>query len=272
MSYTNPEDDPNWSYTTASADVVFRRQTREKQNGLEARHAIHRDSVIDGGVYEGLYGGEAIVVDSDKYPDGISQAMDTVLSRITKSDGSVDKGLVLGAVFDVVTASMRYDAAAVEDIFQRHGKGRDGVKLQLNEYISEGVGVCRHQALFAGLLLEMLQKRGLIRGRASVERNMMKDPNDKDRYDGHSWVRYTNGAGDVWIVDVAQKRIQKLDDLMQARENGDAAIWDYARPEDARNFRERIALGAKGLSLPQHDYPESSYTDGNGVITKLPWN
>lgn len=270
MSYANPEDDPNWSYTQKAVDVVSYRQAIERKNGRAGRETIHRDSPIDGGVYEGTYGGEAIVVDSEKYPDGIDSALDTVMERITKPDGKIDKGLVFQAVYDVVDAAMRYDAAAVEDIFQQNG-GVDHTKIALNQYILDGVGVCRHQALFAGLLLESLQKRGIIRGRASIERNMVRNPND-DQYDGHSWVRYTNSGGEVWILDVAQQRIGKLDDLMLAREQGDLAVWDYARPEDVTAFRNRLSMGRASMPKYQHNYPESSFTDGKGLISKLPWD
>lgn len=93
------------------------------------------------------------------------------------------------------------------------------------------MGVCRHQALFAGVLLEKLADSGILSGVVSVERNMNKRDTNDDKYDGHSWVRYTNSSGRVFILDVAQQQIAALSDLMAARRRNEQ-VWDYARPED----------------------------------------
>lgn len=270
MSYFNPEDDPNWSYTEDASQVIALRQAREFTTRGESRHSIHRDSPIDGGVYEGSYGGEAIVVDSSKYPEITQPAIDAVMDRIRRPNGRIDKSAVLKAVYEVVKDTMQYNQAAVEDIFQDVGKGRDGAKIALDQYILKGVGVCRHQALYAGMLLEHLAKEGIIQGHVSVERNMVLNSKEKDdKYDGHSWVRYTNSAGEVFIIDVAQKKIDRLDTLMVAREQGNPDIWDYARKEDIQAFRQRQRIGKKGLIATI--YPPSTYTNSQGIIDKLPW-
>ena len=269
MSYLNPEDDPMWSYTENASQVTALRQALEAKSRGDSRPSIHRDSPIDGGVYEGSYGGEALVVDSQKHPEISQPPLEAVMDRVRRADGKIDKGAVMRAVYDVVNQTMRYDADAVERIFQEVGKGREGVKIALDQYILEGVGVCRHQALYAGMLLEALAKKGIIHGQVSVERNMVRDKGDK--YDGHSWVRYTNSAGAVFVIDIAQHRIGRLDDLMLAREEGNANIWDYARPEDIESFRARRAMGQSSLSVGGSKYPASSYTDTSGVINKLPW-
>lgn len=131
----------------------------------------------------------------------------------------------------------------------------DHRKVDLNIYIKRGVGVCRHQALFAGTLLEKFVDDGILSGHVSVERNRIRRADDSDVYDGHSWVRYTNSAGKVYILDVAQQRLAPLGKLMGLR-SVDGSVWDYARPEDRRG-----SLGRTGLRVvdPQ--------TNEDGVVT-----
>ncbi len=269
-------------YTVYAKHVVERRQSHEAQAGRDIRPTIGRDSTIDGGVYEGAYGGEAIVVDTEKYP-AINAAYEQVLRKITSPEGMVDKNLALGAVFAHVRDHMRYDKNTVEQIFQRTGKGIDGSKIALDAYIANGAGVCRHQALFAGALLEKLTRDGILSGKASVDRNMIKRDVD-DKYDGHAWVRYTNSRGTVFILDVAQNRIGTLDEFMAARRDGDKRVWDYGRTEDHDKLRAKMALQAmehqqqwaprdehqqRGGSSQEHD--SILEYDENGLIKMPDW-
>lgn len=261
-----------WSYTRPIGEIVELRQQHERKNGAKERPTISRDSRIDTGVYEGKYGGEAIVVDREKYPIGFQEAMTKVLAAITRRDGSVDKSMILGSVFDTVSEKMRYDKAAVDDILQRSG-GADGTKIALDTYIAEGVGVCRHQALFAGQLLESLKDMGFVSGNVSVDRNALKRDND-DGYDGHAWARYVNSAGDVYVLDPAQGVIDRLDDLMAKRAGGDLRIWDYGRPEDHQRLFGSRAMSAIRALDGQKDWKKEYQEKGgeldeNGLI-KLP--
>ena len=236
-SFETPVNNPDmndtprgiWGYTMNADEVARMRREAEKQAGVAERHSISRDTRINGGVYEGRYGGEAIVVDSDKYHEGYDAALATILNKVTLPDGRIDKGEVLMAVFNTVSETMRYDQAAVDEIFQTVAKGQDGKKVALERYVLDGVGVCRHQALFAAQLLEGLKDMGYISGTTSIDRNLIRTAGDKA--DGHAWVRYTNSAGEVYILDVAQGRAGSLDDFMKERELK-GKIWDYARPED----------------------------------------
>lgn len=240
--YHTPQPTAVWDYTERLDDVVARRQLIERQRGATERPTITRDSRIDGGVYEGRYGGEAIVVDSDKYPDGFREAMRRILPHIQRSDGTIDKRVVLSSVFDVVSDMLPYDAEGVDAVFNdpHLGAGKDGTKITLDTYIVLGVGVCRHQALFVGQLLEALADGAIINGRVSVDRN--KDRLDvADPYDGHAWARYTNSAGRVYILDVAQRVLAPLDELMERRAKGEN-VWDYGRPEDHYVLRGQGAL------------------------------
>lgn len=234
------QDYSQWGYTSGAEEAARLRQARERQAGRAERPTIGRDSRIDGGVYEGSYGGEAIVVDSEKYL-AVNQAAEVIIARVSNPDGSIDKSRVLEEVFNHVRRTMRYDASRVNEIFSKELGGVDGTKIALDFYVEQGVGVCRHQALYAGAILEKLGDRGVIRGQASVDRNMIKRDKE-DKYDGHAWVRYTNYSGEVFILDVAQGRLASLDRLMKERRELGERVWDYGRPEDHARVRGRIAV------------------------------
>ncbi len=230
--------DDGWEYTHAI-------KRREGGDTYQGRHIIGRDSALNGGVYTGTYGGEAIVVDTEKYPDEFEELLSDVRSRIVDKSGREQRGKVLGAVFDVVSEKMRYSQEGVEkilgEIAENQGRSdfRDGTKIPLNEFILEGVGVCRHQALAAGVLLERLKDDGLIRGQVSVDRSQRWSP--KGEPEGHAWVRYTSHSGAVVILDVAQGYFGPLEDS-EGRKRG----WDYLRPEEQR---ERVARNAGNQAI-----------------------
>ena len=82
-----------WDYTqnAYSSGVIDNRVIRERYAGRGPRHTITRDSHIDGGVYEGSYGGEAIVVDSDKskFINASSSSFDKFLNTASPSSFSI---------------------------------------------------------------------------------------------------------------------------------------------------------------------------------------
>ena len=270
----SPEGSPSlWGYTRAAYDsgVVENRVKRERYAGRKPRHTITRDSRIDGGVYEGSYGGEAIVVDSDK-SKFINAAYDDIMRAISPN-GQPNKQLALKAVFIYVSNRIRYDKPAVDAIFEKGANGVDHTKMTLDWYIGRGVGVCRHQALFVGVLLEKLVNNGVLQGRVSVDRNRNKRADKADVYDGHSWVRYTNSRNQVFILDVAQKKAAALSDLMQARNRGER-VWDYARPEDHnRNFggSALLASGIQENQFSTHHGSSGLEYDENGLIIVPDW-
>lgn len=212
-------------YTKNAEELQKIRNEAERLLGRKERHTIGRDSRLKEGVYEGKYGGEKIVVNYDDDPSLIDAAVDTVIEKCTV-DGKFQKNYALDAVYQHVLSSMRYDKAAVNDIFMRPLKGRDGAKISLSHYIQEGVGVCRHQALYAGIILEQLADRGYMNGTVSVRRNAVKGEGS-EKYDGHAWVRYTNSSGDVFILDVAQQVLGSLPELAEKHRKNPRSVWNY---------------------------------------------
>jgi hypothetical protein len=181
------------------------------------RHIIHRDSKIDGGVYLGQNQREAIVVDSKKYP-ALRKLYEKAKNKAMRN-GVIEKDKILQAVYETVAEAMpKQDDSAVEEIIHRYGVEKDG-KISLDVFLLEDVGVCRHDALACAALLELFKEDGIIRGKPSVDRNSTS-------LGGHAWCRYTNSAGEVFILDVAQGYLGKLEKAQ------DKNRWVYQRPED----------------------------------------
>lgn len=254
------------SYTTDWKTLQALRNELSKD-----RPDIARDTRINGGQYRGAYGGESIVVDREKYPEGFNQAYGEVLRRATDDKGVIHKDWVLQSVFDVTREVLPYDQEVVDRVFRDVADGIDGQKVALDTYLAAGGGVCRHQALLGASLLEKLCDEGVLGGHVSVDRNALK--NYQDGWDGHAWIRYTNSAGKVFILDPAQDRIGELDDLMKRVHNDrEAGLWDYARDEDIRKSMEeglaKAAVAAAGQRT-RDEYLEP-YKDSNGIIVRVP--
>ena len=227
FKYDDPDDDPMglWAYTV---DI---KRAGEAHKG---RSHIGRDTPIDGGVYYGTYGGEAIVVDTAKYPEQYEKLLTEVLQKSQDSKGEVRRGKILESVFDTVKEKIQYSQAGVDKILSDIGDGefKDGTKVDLGDFIEGGVGVCRHQALAVGALLERLIKNGQIRGKVSVDRSMQYNPNGEK--EGHAWVRYTGSTGDIVILDVAQNKLILLEDA-DPKEG-----WNYLRPEEQKTLASKL--------------------------------
>lgn len=187
------------------------------------RHVIGRDEVINGGIYLGGGGREEIVVDDRADPELYQWVYDHLWHRIRtrladqrhKGERADVKNGILSDVFETVQSLLAYD----ETTANAYADAYRDKKVDLGVFVREGKGVCRHQALLAAYLLERLGRDGTVSGHASVDRNAIRG------LGAHAWTRYTNSAGEVWIIDPAQDFIGPLD---QAPQEG----WSYDRPED----------------------------------------
>lgn len=218
---TAPQEQYDWRYT----------QMAHERFGLafEGRRIISRDARIDGGVYTGTYGGEALVVDTEKYPEAYDRLEDLIEQKVENytEHGVGRNSALLRATYDAVLEAMPYSQKAVDEVNDKFGIGSANRKVGLDQYIDAGAGVCRHQALAVGAMLERYIERGELRGQVSIDRSERWSPNDDPS--GHAWIRYTNSAGEVHIIDVAQKRIGSLKELTSQCREGE---WNYMRPED----------------------------------------
>jgi len=188
---------------------------RERYQG---RSVIHRNTSVLGGVYLGAFPREAIVVDSEKYPAIRELYKEAKKRAINPKTGKIEKNMILGAVYDVVRKKMKPNEEEVEKIIKELRAGNDR-KVALDVFIEKGVGVCRHHALACAALLELFRKEGYVQGSPSVDRNSTK-------LGAHAWCRYTNSAGEVFILDPT------LGFLGTPEEAEKKGMWQYKRPED----------------------------------------
>lgn len=240
-----PKTEAEWSYTSTPQEMAqFRKELAgtfnklyEEPAGPEyegerygGRPVIKRDSPIEGGVYivpqiqEAIVVSETIMRENATSPERVNEydqvytLFKSELSQITQDhsqNASPDRAAVRAA-FNVVDKALKYD----KEYADNQSKIYADKKINLAENISDGKGVCRHQALLVAYLLERATKAGTLNGKVSVDRNYIPGKG------GHAWARYTSEQGEVHIVDVAQNFVGTLESSERQ-----ASTWSYARPK-----------------------------------------
>ena len=125
MPEYNPKDPTKWLYTVNARE--------EFGDTFKDRHLIGRDTPIKGGVYYGVYGGEAIVVDPDKYPEEYDQLLDQVIEKSRETS--------LGVFFDAYYQRLRALHAGEDALKIRH-EGRFGArKVRIGRDVFDGIGL-----------------------------------------------------------------------------------------------------------------------------------
>ena len=181
----------------------------------EGRFVIHRNTRIDGGVCLGSGVREAIIVDSKKYPM-VNHLYAILRSKIRGRDTA------LSDVYNLVDETLKYDEAFALEAARRF----PDQKVALDFFIEHRKGVCRHMALLCGVLLEKLCDDRVLGGKPSIDRNSIP------MVGGHAWCRYTNSAGDVFILDIAQHFLGELDRKERNVKINGYNIRNYYRPEE----------------------------------------
>jgi hypothetical protein len=211
-----------WNKTTFAEDRVKKSSFYEekgfirKEKMYQDRPIIGRDRKINGVVYLGSEGREAIVVD-DKKDEPLNRVYQELIQRRQEAQarGQDFKTGLLKDVWKLVLEIMPYSSENVR--IKTSNLTTPDSKIYLSSFI--GGGICRHQSLMVGYLLERLSNEGILRGKVSVDRNFVEGKG------GHAWVRYENSQNQVFILDPAQKFIGKLEDVPEDK-------WFYERPED----------------------------------------
>lgn len=234
-----------WDYTQALDKKLAPGKFVEEKEGsvkdmpttYQGRHVIGRDTEINKGVYVtandlGEFLGEAIVVDDEKQPrlresyeefkkrlqKKSNSSFQRLANRVKGKENPISKTKVLDEVLVYAQEEIPYDLKTTNEIIATQ---KPGQKVSLDTFIYEGAGVCRHQALLGGYLLQEMKKDGFVGGDASVDRNYVPGEG------GHAWIRYTNSRGEVYIVDPANNYIGPL--------NSAKARWFYERPTDKKS-------------------------------------
>ena len=223
---------PEWDKTSLAIERIrqmhrFDEPSRESKYGeFGGRPIIGRDSKINGGVYVGGGEREAVVVDDIKQPELQDAYRELLKRRKNQALHGIDfKDGILEEVFDLTREILPYDENKVDNITRNLSHDE---KVALSVFINEKGGVCRHQALLAGYLLEKLRNDGYVRGIASIDRNFVPGEG------GHSWVRYVNSVGKVFVIDPAQDYIGSLEDAGKDR-------WQYERPKNSLStLRDKV--------------------------------
>lgn len=210
------------------------------------RRILGRDMPINDSVYIGSSDREAIVIDDGKdeplkqsFIDFLHQRKEKVFKQVAEKNivkrllknffprqkekriitlAQFQKG-ILNDVFSYVRDVMPNNADEVNKIEKEIKALSKSKKIYLGSYINRQAGVCRHEGLFAGYLLEKLINNGYLKGSVSVDRNKVIGKG------AHAWCRYTDKNNEIFILDPAQNFNGRL-------KNAGKNQWKYARPED----------------------------------------
>ncbi len=188
-------------------------------------HLIGRDTKIDKGVYIGQTSREAIVVDFTSSVF-LSELFEEAKERC-ELIRQCRHPPFLETVYHLVRERMRYDEEQTMKIITQENAKMDGL-ISLDRFIEAGVGVCRHQALFAGILMEKATEEFIVPGRVSVDRNSIG-------YLAHAWDRFTFPSAKTYILNLSPPGyIGTLEDSMK-----EARGWYFLRPEDEKRLGVR---------------------------------
>jgi hypothetical protein len=163
------------------------------------------------GFYSGINGDETIIIDYDRRSAYYDVFADSVMQTAIERE-KTDYGNVLTYVCDLVGNTIHYSEEGLLHVNAFYGID-ERASTSLSTYIDEGVGVSRHQALLTATIIEILRRRGVVTGVASVERNKYWKENGENG--GHVWAQYTDSDGSVLILDVAKNFIGTLDESQE---------------------------------------------------------
>jgi len=194
------------------------------------RHIIGRDTRIDKGVSLGGSAREAIVIDfnlsvflPDIYErihdevDDIRAGRRSMLPFFPRVQHNPYLGYAIPLIFSLTKEAM--PGVDIDPVINRHGLHNDQ-KGDLDLFIGNEVGVCRHRALLAGVLIERLIDESYMDGTVRVNRNEWLGG-------AHAWTRYTRPNNQVVIIDAMQDYCGLINNSRTGLK------WDYRNPLDS---------------------------------------
>lgn len=145
----------------------------------------------------------AIVVDTDENPALYQSMLDEVDEKIERQKDR-SPSVILDAVKEVADNRIPYDPRTYKQILKLNAEDL-GVRrltpyhqIGLSEFIYAGAGICHQYSLLAGAVLRLLQERGDMGGRVSLDSGL-PSPSHPDRHtmvsfeeDGQSFVLQIN--------------------------------------------------------------------------------
>lgn len=179
-------------------DKSYGEKDAEAPYGYYKNHPIigRESRSMRNGAY-GTNGSEQIIIDDKSR--AVQAVIDREIERIESIGVSPTTGerAILKDIMSEVAHVLEYDLRKTEAICEPHYDNKGMVMM--SEFIDNGVGVCRQQAVLAALIMESAIEKNLLYGEISVERNQ-----DLELRGGHAWAVLKGGSGDI-IVDPAQK-------------------------------------------------------------------
>lgn len=211
----------------AVAELEKERNFGEKDT--QAPHGRYRNHPIIGrrspSVRNGVYGtrsSEFVLVDDKSQL--LKKVVDDFMATLPRHDeaATLDTNQILKKISFRVANVLRYDLDQVERISSPH-YGHKGL-IDLSEYVEQGVGVCRHQALLAAHIIEEAVDQGYLAGQVGVERNY-----DREANGAHAWAVFKSDTSEDIIVDPANHFVGSRKKAQQEKR------WRYVVANDDNN-------------------------------------
>jgi hypothetical protein len=187
---------------------------------------FHKHPIIgraSSSVMNGVYGtssSEWVVVDNE---DPLTtEVVDEVLDELHELGKTPTNQTytLLKHIETRVSEVLDYDLDEVDQMSEPHYR-KKGL-INLSDYIEAGVGVCRHQALLAALLIETAINENLLDGTVGVERNV-----DLELNGAHAWAVYRDGVHPDLIVDPANNFVGTRAEAKRRK------LWRYLVSDEA---------------------------------------
>jgi hypothetical protein len=151
---------------------------------------------VKNGVYGTIHSEQVVVDDRSVVMQRAVQATMRQLGELGATP-TLAQPAMLRIIERQVAAVLQYDLEETDRLSRPHYY--DKGLIDLSEYVNNGIGVCRHQALLAALFMEEAVARGYLHGSVGVERN-----HDLELNGAHAWAIFRDGVSDDIIVDPAQ--------------------------------------------------------------------
>jgi hypothetical protein len=160
-----------------------------------------------------LLANAAILVDFEENPDPYESAYERIDGILT--DDKLATALhTAGAVTGIVNEYMPWSGKAVRQILRSEADARNIMgyidqrhMVELSKFITQG-GICHQKTLFSLAMLELLQDRRGIGGKASM---WSEDVHDDGTY-GHVEGRYVRDE-EIVKIDLAGMEVCRLEDI-----------------------------------------------------------
>ena len=223
LSDKEPSYEDGYSYLQDYTQMIdSRRERREKgygpvgaenQYGTYLNHAIigRESETLRNGVYF-TPGSEALVVDNSSYTT--AETVNKIIERTESYPDTLEKLMVVEAG---TAHFLRYDLDGTNKLSEPYFQKGD--LIGLSSYIENGIGVCRHQAILAGLTIEEMISQGRLDGTVGVERSRRFGGVNGEERDGHAWAVFkpSNSLDDRgdYIIDPANRFVGTREEALK---------------------------------------------------------